>query len=159
EKYVASGRAGGLAKSLKNKNSIPSVANSDATQTPVAKRKRPPSLSEPEPEPEPEKKDITSARSVSENCRFRQNGASHLPAALVVSPPADFEHFWQEWPHKIGKGAARTAFGLAIKKTTLEIILSGIARYQVAKPRDRPWCNPATWLNQERWLDEEGTPA
>lgn len=27
-------------------------------------------------------------------------------------------------------------------------------RYIATKPPDRNWCNPATWLNQERWRDE-----
>lgn len=84
----------------------------------------------------------------------RTNGASRLPPAVI----SDFETFWQAWPHKVGKGAARKAFEKAAKKTSIQEILLAVDRYAVAKPRDRPWCNPATWLNQERWLDVEGAP-
>jgi hypothetical protein len=27
-------------------------------------------------------------------------------------------------------------------------------RRYIGKTDDRPWCNPATWLNQERWADQ-----
>jgi hypothetical protein len=36
----------------------------------------------------------------------------------------------------------------------LETLIRARDRYIATKPPDRPWCNPATWLNQERWLDE-----
>lgn len=67
----------------------------------------------------------------------------------------DFDQFWRQYPHKVGKGAARRAFDAAMKKkgTTFPDLMLGLARY-AAKTDDRPWCNPATWLNQERWLDE-----
>ncbi len=32
--------------------------------------------------------------------------------------------------------------------------MATLERYKRCKPVDRPWCNPATWLNQKRWLDE-----
>jgi hypothetical protein len=67
----------------------------------------------------------------------------------------DFEkRFWPAYPHKIGKPAAARAFATAIKKASIEQILAGLARYVRDKPPDRPWCNPATWLNQDRWLDQ-----
>jgi hypothetical protein len=88
------------------------------------------------------------------NARARANGAALLPPA-VRSKDTYFEVWWKNWPHKIGKGAARPAFEKALKKTGIAILLGGIERYIAAKPRDRPWCNPATWLNQERWLDQE----
>lgn len=67
----------------------------------------------------------------------------------------DFDQFWMQYPHKVGKGAARKAFDAVMKKTraTFPDVMLGLARY-AAKTDDRPWCNPATWLNQERWLDE-----
>jgi hypothetical protein len=68
------------------------------------------------------------------------------------SSVSDFDKFWQRYPHKIGKGAAKKAFKKA--NVPLDTIFAGLARYTATKPRDRPWCNPATWLNQERWQDQ-----
>jgi len=66
----------------------------------------------------------------------------------------EFSIFWKAYPHKVGKGEARKAFGKAIKRTTLPDILIGIERYISTKPTDRSWCNPSTWLNQDRWEDQ-----
>jgi hypothetical protein len=66
----------------------------------------------------------------------------------------DFQVFYQEYPHKVGKPAAAKAFASAIKKTSLEKIISGLRSYIDTKPPDRAWCNPATWLNHERWNDQ-----
>ena len=65
-----------------------------------------------------------------------------------------FDQFWSAYPEKIAKAAARKAFDGAMRKTTIEIILAGVARYRQSKPADRAWAHPATWLNQERWLDQ-----
>lgn len=66
---------------------------------------------------------------------------------------ADFDRWWEGYPDKTGKGAARKAFAKALTKTSLDQLIEGVERYKRTKPLDRPWCNPATWLNQERWLD------
>ncbi len=64
------------------------------------------------------------------------------------------EVFWPKYPHKVGKAAALPAFRKARKKASLVEIMDGLERYIAAKPPDRSWCNPATFLNQERWADE-----
>jgi len=79
------------------------------------------------------------------------NGSSPL------YPPNSFDQFWRAYPHRVGKGAALKAFRAAARKTDLETMLAAIVRYIAARPPDRPWANPATWLNQERWLDEYAT--
>lgn len=63
------------------------------------------------------------------------------------------DDFWPRYPHKVGKPAAARAFIAARAKAELPAILAGLDRYVRDKPPDRSWCNPATWLNQERWLD------
>lgn len=65
-----------------------------------------------------------------------------------------FAGFWVAYPHKVGKGAAKTALRRALAKATIAVILDGLERYKKAKPPSVPYCNPATWLNQERWTDE-----
>lgn len=65
----------------------------------------------------------------------------------------DFDRFWTEYPNKVGKRDAEKAFERALKRVDLPELMAGLARY-VAKTDDRPWCNPATWLNQDRWTDQ-----
>ena len=63
----------------------------------------------------------------------------------------DFDSFWQQYPKKVGKGAAKTAYSRALKKVSHADIMAGLARYN---PDPQYTCNPTTWLNQERWSDE-----
>jgi Helix-turn-helix domain len=74
--------------------------------------------------------------------------------------PADaFDQFWALYPHKIGKGYARSLFKKLADTGTVEFetLVSGVRFYIKTKPADRPWCNPSTWLNQERWEDQPAT--
>jgi hypothetical protein len=66
----------------------------------------------------------------------------------------EFADWYEGYPHKIGKAAARKAFSSARRKADLKTLIEGRDQYIREKPPDRPWCNPATWLNQERWADE-----
>lgn len=68
-----------------------------------------------------------------------------------------FSDFWAIFPNKVGKRDAETAFLKALTRADLETILEGVRRY-AAKTDDRPWCNPATFLNQDRWADMPAPP-
>lgn len=68
-------------------------------------------------------------------------------------PPDGWAEFWAIYPHKVGKPDALKAYGRAIKRADPGVILDGLKGY-AAKTDDRPWCNPATWLNQDRWGDQ-----
>ncbi|MGN8023011.1 hypothetical protein ACTJJ7_20090 [Phyllobacterium sp. 22229] len=68
------------------------------------------------------------------------------------SSPTDFEAFWAKYPHKVGKRDAEKAFSQAIRRDSLDAIMAGLERY-ARKTDDRPWCNPSTFLNQDRWAD------
>ena len=75
-------------------------------------------------------------------------------ARLAVSKEFS-EQFWPAFPNKVGKPAAERAFYAARKRgCALDRIMAGLDRYMRAKPADRPWLNPATFLNQERFADE-----
>jgi hypothetical protein len=66
-----------------------------------------------------------------------------------------FETWYSKYPHKVGRRAAENAFvAVVLKGATPDELLAGLAAYVRSKPPDRPWCNPATWLNQERWKDQ-----
>lgn len=73
-------------------------------------------------------------------------------------PTADFDAFWSEYPSKVGKGAARTAFSRAVKRiggsNALAVLLAAMRRDRDTKRwREGFIPNPATWLNQDRWED------
>ena len=81
--------------------------------------------------------------------------------ALPPNPPtggADFDSWWDAYPHKVGKKAARKAYSVARKQADAATLLAGVAAYVSSKPQDRQWCNPATWLNQGRWEDQPAVP-
>jgi hypothetical protein len=66
---------------------------------------------------------------------------------------AAMEAFWPIWPNKVGKPAALKALRSALDRSTISEICEGVERYIRDKPPDRPWLNPATFLNQNRWED------
>ena len=70
---------------------------------------------------------------------------------------ADFDKWYEAYPKKVGKGAARKAFAKAIKSESLDTLISAVERQrnseQWAKDGGQFIPNPATWLNQERWDD------
>jgi hypothetical protein len=70
---------------------------------------------------------------------------------------ADFETFWAAYPNKKGKGKARLSFYKVL--TPLETLLACVKVHsqseQWRKDGGRFIPHPATWLNQERWLDEQ----
>jgi hypothetical protein len=69
------------------------------------------------------------------------------------SSPAGFDLFWSQYPHKVGRPEAVKAFVKARNRVDLDTLMAGLCRY-VSKTDDRPWCNPSTWLNQDRWADQ-----
>lgn len=84
--------------------------------------------------------------------------APHTPKELTPSAPAspargEFDQFWALFPNKVGKADASKAFVKARQRVDFHTMMDGLARY-VRKTDDRPWCNPSTWLNQDRWADE-----
>ncbi len=74
--------------------------------------------------------------------------------ALSSASPSDFQRFWAEWPNKVGKPIAEKSFLKALKRAPLAEILAGVGNYIRDKPPDRPWLNPSTFLNQNRWEDQ-----
>lgn len=80
---------------------------------------------------------------------------------LIIPQGGDlsgFEKFWQAYPLKKGKQAARRAFDRARKLTTLDNMLSAIRKQkgweQWTRDNGKYIPHPATWLNQGRWDDQ-----
>lgn len=86
--------------------------------------------------------------------RLDKNDSPHSPPRGKSDDP-EFERWWSIYPLKVGKGAARKAWPTARQKADLSALTAGVERYIRSKPADRDYCHPATWLNQERWLDEQ----
>ncbi len=73
-----------------------------------------------------------------------------------------FSQFWDLYPHKVAKDAAWKAWLKLIEQGRMpafQVIADAIAAYIAAKPSDRSWANPATWLNGGRWMDAPHAPA
>jgi hypothetical protein len=74
-----------------------------------------------------------------------------------------FELFWSAYPRRVGKGKAREAFVKAMRKTSIDELLTALEwqREQASwQERDADgvlrWVpHPASWLNGERWEDEK----
>jgi uncharacterized protein YdaU (DUF1376 family) len=72
------------------------------------------------------------------------------------------EHFgiwWLQYPRKLNKAAARKAYPGAVKKSSHVELLAAIMRLGPAMARGDPSFipHPATWLNGERWHDDESS--
>lgn len=132
ERRVEAGRRGGLAKAASN----PSNATILPEQTPSNALA---SSSQPQP------------LSTDVDKKHARERASR--------PLAEFENeFWPLYPNKVGKDAARKSWEKAVGRAPVSEIMAGLRQY-AAKTDDRPWCNPATWLNQGRWADEPASAA
>ena len=90
-------------------------------------------------------------------------GRKSAAAKNAHADSASFDAFWQAYPKKKAKDAARKAWGRRKPDAALQArILSAIA----AQSRSEDWTKdggkfipfPATWLNQGRWQDETDGP-
>lgn len=73
------------------------------------------------------------------------------------APDNDFATFYDLYPKKVGKPQALKAYKAAVKKATPDVILDGLQKHLPgwANTERKFIPNPATWLNGERWTDEE----
>lgn len=72
------------------------------------------------------------------------------------APRGEFDQFWEVYPRKVAKGAAKKAYRNALKRATAEEILAGAKRYAKFLAGSDPQfiAHAASWLNADRWLDE-----
>ena len=70
-----------------------------------------------------------------------------------------FEAFWDAYPRKVGKVAARKAWAAALRRAPDEVIVAGALRYAADPNRDPEYtAHPTTWLNRGSW-DDDPLPA
>jgi len=89
---------------------------------------------------------------------FASASASASEKPAQASPSLRwFDDFWRAYPRKVGKPAARTAWG-RLKNADDEPLMAGIERWKQTEQWQKeggkfiPY--PATFLNQRRWEDE-----
>lgn len=69
---------------------------------------------------------------------------------------SEFENFWRAYPKRVGKKAAFRAWHKARDRPLLPEIIAAVERAKESRDWKRGYIpNPATWLNQGRWMDEE----
>jgi hypothetical protein len=72
----------------------------------------------------------------------------------------EFQQFWAAYPRKTAKVLAGRAFDRAIRSTTLPVMLAAVERQKLSDQWRRGFIpHPATWLRQERWMDELPLPS
>ena len=76
--------------------------------------------------------------------------------AEIVSPSSDvFDEWWDAYPLKKGKGAARVAYAKARKKVPADKLQGAVEVFRDDPNRGDTYLpHPTTWLNEERWDDE-----
>jgi len=81
-----------------------------------------------------------------------QNG---VPANQIFL--GQFCEFWGIFPRREAKGAALRAYKAALKRASHDQIMEGARRYAAKRlGQDKRYtCMASTWLNQDRWLDED----
>ena len=82
------------------------------------------------------------------------------PAMDVVKFPQGFETFWSAYPKKVGKDAAAKAYARRkVGRALLDAMLAAVDRQRTGpdwtKDGGQYIPNPATWLNEGRWMDED----
>lgn len=97
-----------------------------------------------------------------EQGKQRKEGKQRKKTPKLDDP--DFIVYWEAYPRKVGKGNARRAFENKKKQEILpeiSILVEAVERQKKCEQWQKnggqyiPY--PATWLNQERWLDEPKT--
>jgi hypothetical protein len=69
----------------------------------------------------------------------------------------EFETFYNLYPRKVARGRAKLAYVKALKRTDPETLIAGLQTWidktQIIDKRFIP--HPESWLNADRWLDED----
>ncbi|MBR9765907.1 MAG: helix-turn-helix domain-containing protein [Rhodobacteraceae bacterium] len=81
------------------------------------------------------------------------------PAEAAPKPEDRFPDFYEAYPRKIARGNAEKAWAKAVKSALPQEIIDGARRYAALcrqKGTEAQFiAHPATWLNAQRWADEE----
>ncbi|MTE20330.1 hypothetical protein F0L17_14680 [Streptomyces sp. TRM43335] len=81
------------------------------------------------------------------------------PKDSAPDEPDGFDDFWQAYPRKVGKPAARKAYAAVVRQgaapqALLEAVRAHAAAWERRRVEKRYIPHPTTWLNQGRYEDE-----
>lgn len=94
----------------------------------------------------------------------QEKECENAPAREEPQGPDGFERFWELYPRKEGKKAARKAWDrLKVGPDLMDQIMQSLHKQKTSDQWTRDGGqfipHPATWLNGERWKDETVVPA
>jgi biotin operon repressor len=78
------------------------------------------------------------------------------PIVPLADAPDSFSEFWEKWPRKVGKDAARRAWGKLPENEqnlALQVVLTHVALYKARKTEGRYIPHASTWINNRRFTD------
>jgi len=128
-----------------DQNSSPPLTCDDATEAPVSDELSRGLREDP------------SSGAVEQGSSGTEENLKPSPSTALRTRPlvAVFDQFWQTYPHRVGKDAARKAWVKAVRSATPQVIIAGAARYRDDRTRDPAYTkHPSTWLNAGCWADE-----
>lgn len=86
-------------------------------------------------------------------------GREQVGAARTNRADTAFDEFWKTYPRREAKAAARKAWDKALSRASPDTIITAAAVYRDLPGREQKFTKqPATWLNQDCWLDERPPP-
>ena len=82
------------------------------------------------------------------------------PSRAASSTDREFTEWWTAYPRKVAKGQAAKAYKAARKKVEADLLLSALIQQtpRITARGEEFTPYPATWLNGERWADEQPAP-
>lgn len=94
----------------------------------------------------------------------QEKESENAPAREETQGPDGFDQFWEQYPRKEGKKAARKAWDrLKVGPDLMGQIMQSLHKQKTSDQWTRDGGqfipHPATWLNGERWKDETVLPA
>lgn len=106
--------------------------------------------------PRDETRDTGSGRVIGSSKNLKVGEGNSRSRSATEDDP-DFTAFWDAYPRKTAKGQARTAWRTALHRAPAAAIVAAAAAFAVTvRGRDSRYIpHPATWLNGERWADDE----
>jgi hypothetical protein len=104
--------------------------------------------------------DLVTQRKILSEANASSSHRDGARTTVALAKPNGFARFWEAYPAKVGKREAEKAYGRAIRRLggpdPPAVILAGVQRATTSRKwREGFIKNPATWLNQDCWTDEE----
>lgn len=102
---------------------------------------------------------VTTATDTGRHSRHMNHPLIH-PKEPSSEIDKQFDQFWSYYPRKVARKTARIAFEKALQSADWKVLVGAAKIFSESASRDPKFTpHPTTWLNQERWLDDQPAPA